>query len=191
MKKEVSDHLAKVFLEARPAQKNKKERSFFAYIVISCAVITVLVLITAFLAKNKQGLAAKSEVLRLERSDGPRVLKFDFTKDRTSSATLFIGLPDANLNRYKKVGFNIRILEPQTSQKAALKVSIVSKRKEISSLYIRQVNNHWKQVVVPFSLFGNVSDWSGVAGISFSLEPWNAVSDKGRVLIDDIQFFKN
>ncbi|HQP91467.1 MAG TPA: hypothetical protein PLU24_02215 [Candidatus Omnitrophota bacterium] len=143
MKKEVSDHLAKVFLQVTPRKSKEKERSLLGYIFLSAAIILVFILAVAVITKNRQGLDS-SEILRLERPDGPRVLKFDFTKDRSSLASLFIALPDANLNRYKKIGFNIRIIEPQTPARAALKVSIVSRRKEISSLYLRQINNHWK-----------------------------------------------
>ena len=192
MKKEVSDHLAKMFFEVKPAQKTKRERSFFDYVVLSVGVLTVLVLAVTLIVKNKSfGITAHPEVLKLERYDGPHVLKFDFSKELSGAETLYVGLPDLDLRQYRKVGFNVRILEPQTRRMAALKVSIVSKRKEISSLYIRQINHSWKSIVIPFFAFGNVSDWSGIAGISFSLEPWNTSAEKGKLLIDDIQFLKN
>ncbi len=192
MKKEVSDHLAKVFFESRPAQKIKKTRSLFDYAILSVGVLAVMVLASMLITKNRFfSVTADPEILKIERYDGPRVLKFDFSKEMSGAETLFVGLPELDLSKYHKVGFSVRLLEPQTRRKAALKVSIVNKRREISSLYIRQINHSWKQVIVPFTAFRELGDRSIVTGILFSLEPWNTSAETGRLLIDDIQFLKN
>lgn len=192
MKKEVCDHLAHVFLEKRPAQNQKKEKSFFYFLSLSLGLIAVFILgLTLWPRFAPKVLALKNEALRLERHDGPYHLKFDFTQSASSSATLDIEMPDVDLRHYKKIAFSVRLRDADARRLGTLKVSLVNKRRETSSHYISEVSSSWKKVVVPFSAFGKIQDWSHLNFLTFTLEPWNAISQKGRLLIDDIQFLTN
>jgi hypothetical protein len=192
MKKEVSDHLAHVFLETRPAQKQKKEKSFFYFLALSPGLITVFILgLTLWPRFAPRVLVLKNEALRLERRDGPYHLRFDFSQSAGNPAALDIEMPDADLRRYKKIAFLARLRDAGAHRLGTLKVSLVNKRKETSSRYISEVDSSWKKIVVPFSAFGNIQDWSHLSFLTFTLEPWNALSKKGELLIDDIQFLMN
>ncbi|HAJ56565.1 MAG TPA: hypothetical protein DCL35_02220 [Candidatus Omnitrophica bacterium] len=192
MKKEISDHLAKAFLETKARQKKKYDTSFVFYIAISAVLLAAFVFSTTILANlSSDKIRAKAESLRLERYDGPYSLKFDFSGSASNIAALDIDIPDAGLNRFTKLAFFARMRKADDSRASTLKVSIVNKRRETSSQYVTGINSSWKKIIVPFSGSDKMRDLSGPIVLSFTLEPWNISAKKGELLIDDIQFLKN
>ena len=192
MKKEISDHIAKAFLETREPRSQRQDNSFVFYIVLSVCIVALLVLgISFFTGSGAKGLFSKNTILRLESHDGPYSLKFDFNYTKSQASSLNIDLPDIDLKGFSSLGFKIRFKETDSPVAGNLKLSLVNKRKETSSLYFSQLNHSWKSIAVPLSSFGNIKDWSRLIGISFTVEPWNVNAKKGELLIDDIQFQKN
>ncbi len=192
MKKEVSDHLARVFFENNRTKQKKSQKPLAWIWVASAIVLVFLGFVSVFLFSSPGKIfKAKARALKLENYGGPQVLKFDFSKDPAKTATLYVEFPDINLSGYKRLGFNVRFQNTDKWPKASLKVSLVNKRKEVSSLYIQNINHSWKKIVIPFSDFSQLRDWSNLCGFSFSLEPWNTDTKKGELLIDDIQFLDN
>lgn len=192
MKKEISDHLAKAFFETNVSQVKQRDKNFVFYLAVSVALVVVLVFSTTILANLSSGrLSVGGEAVRLARHDGPYTLKFDFSDSVSNTATLDLEISDADLNRFTKLGFFVRLREADVNRAGTLKVSLVNKRRETSSQYISGINSSWKKFVIPLAGTDKKIDLAGPIVLSFTLEPWNTFIKRGELLIDDIQFIKN
>lgn len=190
MKKEVSDHIARTFLENKTDKK--RDKSFFPFIVLSLGLVIGSVSVTSFLFKpNGRNLSILGERLVLEKHDGPHVLNFNFSDSVSKLGRLTIDIPEINLSAYKKLRFSVRLKDADIRKLGRLKVVLMNRRKETSSLYISEVDNSWKEIVLPLSDFKNIRTWSDLAQLSFAIEEWNLYPKKGSLLIDDIEFSRN
>jgi hypothetical protein len=85
----------------------------------------------------------------------------------------------------------MRTQDTHPQQLGVVKVGLVNTRRESSSLYLSEVNNSWKKLSLSLSAFDKIQDWSRPLNISFTLEEWNIVPIRGKLLIDSIEFSKN
>lgn len=188
MKKEVSDHIAKAFLEKR-LKKSDEKAPFLTIITLSVIITLVFVTVLSFWLSPRKFLSLGQNIV-LEKHDGPYVLDFNFLDSPSKVESLTIEIPDIDLSAYNKLKFSIRSSGSETVSLGALKVGLVNKRKETSSLYIQGVNNKWKRVSLPFADFKDFRNRSNLTQLTFTLEEWNLYPKKGGLLVDDIQFSK-
>jgi hypothetical protein len=195
MKKEVSDHLARVFLETKMPEKEKKEtgeKSFFFFIGVSAAVISGLVFGIGFLNQSGARRAKVApQVVSIEKHDGPYVLKFNFKDAPSKIETLSIFLGGMDLKGFSRMRFAIRINDAQTSKLGSLKASLTNARRESSSIYLSDLRHSWKTVELSLKHFSHIHDWTCLERLSFSLEAWNLGPETGELLIDGVEFIKN
>lgn len=187
MKKEISDHLAKTFFDKKAEVKQGKN----TYFIIALTLFLLAGFGSAGYLLFKPTVWCvfdKGQHIIFEKHDGPYILNFDFTNAPSKQEGLKIDIPDIDLSGYKQLKFSVRVVSEIPQQLGSLKVGVVTKRQEISSLYISEINNSWKKVVVLFSDFKNISDWSGIAQLSFTLEEWNTNPKKGKLMVDSIEF---
>ena len=85
-----------------------------------------------------------------------------------------INIPDIDLSGYGALKFSVRLKDAGEHKLGVLKVGVMNKRKEFSSLYVPEINNRWKRIILPFSEFNQIRSWSDVAQLSFTLEEWNS-----------------
>ena len=189
MKKEVSEHLSRAFFEIKKKKKKTIYTPFF-WIVTICSVVGFSFCLIWWGRVERRPLFEQGQDLVLEKHDGPYSLNFDFTSSPTKIQVLSIDLGSMDIHRYESLTFSIRIPDGATRQANSIKVSLVNKRKETSSLYISEINNSWKKVTLLFSNFIGIHDWTCVDHISFSMEEWNVLPKKGDLLIDNIGFSK-
>lgn len=191
MKKNVSDHLAWAFLDN--AKDRPKEKKFSFFLALSILVLLILVFgINKFLKKPSQGIyAPKSQSITIDNYYGAYELDYDFSDNTAKIRSLSIAIPRLNLENYKTLDFNIKSSGNQRNGTGTVKVSFINRRKETSSVYVRQISNSWKEIKIPLSEFNDINDWSTIEKLIFSVEEWNIFPKNGRIFIDNIEFSNN
>jgi hypothetical protein len=197
MKKEVSDHIARVFLETRIPEKkseNKEEanRSLIFFVVVSAAVIASLILGLNMISQTamRQTKAARHS-LSLEKHDGPYSLNFNFTDAPSKIETLSIAMEGTDLKGFTRMRFAIRLNGVEPKSLGSIKVSLTNARRETSSLYLSDIHHSWKTVELSLKDFTQINDWTRLERVSFTLEAWNAAPLKGELLIDGVEFINS
>lgn len=192
MKKEVSDHLAKVFFETNRQKERKEERHFVFFIALSIALVAGFVLAVTFAPSLYRGFqTSRNASLGLQRFDGPYLMKFDFTNTVSQAAVLNIDLPDVDARVFSGLLFSVRLHNADARSLGALKVGLVNKRRETATQYFSDITPFWKKLSFPFSLLDHFTDRSSLISLQFILEPWNTRAKRGVLVIDDIRFVKN
>jgi|GEM_PF-916923 len=189
MKKEVSDHLSRAFFEKRVLKKQVKGNRR-RIILTGCLVLVFIFLLFLWGRADEKPFFAKGKDLVLENHEGPYRIDFDFSDTASKIKVLRIDLGMIDIHEYESLTFSLRMPSPSTRQSNSIKVSLVNKRNETSSLYISDINNSWKRITVPFSKFSNIHDWTSVSEVSFTLEEWNVFPKKGELLAEGIGFTK-
>jgi hypothetical protein len=194
MKKEISDHIAQTFFEKKRSLRRQDKRHatrrvrIFTYLLIALFVLAALKAIVVFSRRQTVFVARR---LTLATHDGPYRLGFNFLNRATSKIeTLSIDIPEINLREYRKIRFSLRLIGDDNRKDGVVKVSLMNKRKETSSLYLRNVGPSWKRIEIPRDSFAAVKDWSSLSQLSFSLEEWNVRPKRGALLIDGVEFVK-
>lgn len=188
MKKEVSEHLSKAFFENK--KKKKSDNRVLVLVLTLCIAVVLFFSIIYYIKNGAASFKVPGHQLVLEKRDGPFILNFDFSNAATKAQSLNIDLADMDLRGYDTLKFAIRLVDAGAQEKSRIKVALVNKRKETSTLYLPPATNSWQKLSVKFSVFKNIEDWSNLTRLVFTLEEWNLSSDKGRLMVDDIEFSK-
>jgi hypothetical protein len=196
MKKEVSDHLARVFLETKVPEKiedkEPNEKSFLFFVIVSVVVVASLIFSIGFFNQPAAHRArSASQVVSIAKHDGPYVLKYNFKDTPSKIETLSIAMSGMDLKGYSRMRFAIRMKEAKNKNIGYIKVSLSNARRESSSIYLSDIRQSWKTVELSLRDFSNIYDWACLERLSFSLEAWNLVPLTGELLIDGVEFIKN
>lgn len=197
MKKEVSDHIARVFLETRiPEKKTEKReeenRSFFFFVIVSAAVIATLILGLNMISQTAMRRTKSSpHILSLEKHDGPYSLNFNFTDAPSKIETLSVMMAGTDLKGFTRMRFAIRFSGAEPKNTGSIKVSLTNARRESSSLYLSDIHHSWKTVELSLKDFTLINDWTCMERVSFTLEAWNITPLKGELLIDGVEFINS
>ena len=193
MKKEISDHIAQTFFEKKrsPQKQAKKHASYrIRVLLFLLSALFVLAALKLIVSVRHETLYVARR-LTLATHDGPYRLDFNFLNRATSKVeTMSIEIPDIDLREYRKIRFSLRLTGDDNQKDGIVKVSLINKRKEASSLYLRNVGHSWKRIEIPREDFRSLHDWSHLSQLSFSLEEWNVRPKKGVLLIDGVEFVK-
>lgn len=195
-KKDIYEHLAKIYLDASLKRKNKNRKSptlknlFF----ISIAAIFLLTVSLIFsLTKNKSLSLAKLEnnqplntELALVLQPDIAKLNFNFDPAKKESYTLFLN--KLNIARFKALGFSVKNVDYQDN--VTLRVEFSNIFKEKSEVYIKDISHKWQHYKIPLSDFKYISDWSEMLNLSFIVEEWNVRGKRGIVYIDNVRLLK-
>jgi len=193
MKKEVSEHLARVFFETESAFKSPKttQRHFVLFALVTLGLVVSLIFGVNFLGRlGQRSTLAASPSLGVERHGGPYSLKFDFQDSPSKIEALHIDLPSLDLKDFSRVRFSSR-LRGDARDLGSLKIVLESTRRESHAVYTPGVASNWRRLEIPLKEFNNIPSRSPVARISFVLEPWNVKARSGELLIDNIEFSRN
>jgi len=182
-KKEVYEHLAKIYLDA--SQKHKRKRKtkkhlgfknlFFLGIafVFGCSIF--------FLSTRQQNKALKSEIALLLQSDS---VKINFHFDPARKEIYALNLNKLNLSRFKVLAFSVKKSNYQDT--ISLRVEFTNAFKEKSEVYLKNVPHKWQDYKIPLAAFKNISDWSEMLSLAFIVEEWNARKKNDVVYLDNI-----
>ncbi|MDP8266466.1 MAG: hypothetical protein P9M07_05910 [Candidatus Aceula meridiana] len=189
-KEEIYEHLAQVYLGKRTPEKKIVEKRITSKAVgrIVLAFLSVGVIfysLTAFLSHRKELL--KSNVI-FALNNSPIRIKYNLNSPYPQVKNFSFSIPKMNVAKYKTLNFSIRGLEE--GYPGVVKVVLKNKRNEVSFTHVDGVQLKWKKFSVPLNDFRNITDWMSVTEVSFVLEAWNVVKEKGIILIDDVCFSK-
>ncbi len=185
-KKDIYEHLAKIYLDA-PAVKKKKSKSqtndHKNFIIIAAAIafgLVLLIFTRFYLHKPLQQQVA------LVFSSEPIKINFDF--DPAKEKLVAFNLNKTDLSKFSGVSFSVK--KSSFDDIINLRVEFTNTFKEKSEIYLKDISHKWKNYELKFSDFKAISDWTQMSGLAFIVEEWNTRENKGVIYIDNVRMFK-
>jgi hypothetical protein len=185
-KKDIYEHLAKIYLDASSKRKKKQKsypKLFKNLFFLSLACICVLGIFS--FARTTRNKSPNSEIALLLCPD---VVKINFHFDPARKETYSVALNKLDLSRYKALAFSAK--KTNYDGDIALRVEFTTRFKEKSEKYLRDIPNRWQEYKINLSDFAGINDWSSMSGLSFVIEEWNVQKKRGIVYIDNVRFIK-
>jgi len=188
-KREVYEHLAKIYLDASNKYKKKKKKPKHLGLYQNFFLVIFLVALGLTLGLPYR-LKQKQKTPFLETSllilDTPSKLNFNFNPAKKE--TLSINLNGTNLSSFKELGFSVKNTNPKNL--VSLRVELTNSFKEKSEVYIKNVSGKWQEFRISLLDFKKITNWSKVQSLCFTLEEWNVSQHKGIVYVDNVRFLK-
>ncbi len=186
---EVYDHLAQVYLgKSNKVEEKKKKRQFSVWLVINF-LITVVIFSSAFYGlsaflTNKDSYLKNQIIVPLH--NGLIQVPYNFNGDVSPQKIFNLSVPVMDTEKFNALKFSIRAKEE--GNPGIIKVVIKNQKAEVSSYYIRDIEDKWKEHSIFLSEFDEITDWTKLKDVSFVLESWNVDKKKGLILIEDVSF---
>jgi len=184
-KKDIYEHLAKIYLDAS-LNKPKKKKEYPHLKLIFFFAITLIFSFTALIlpqiTKNK---FQNSEIALVIQPD---MAKINFNFDPAKKEIYSVNLNRLNLTKYKSLAFAIK--KGSYKDITFLRVEFTNAFKEKSEIYLKNISHRWQDFKMALSDFKGITDWSEMSNISFIIEQWNAKEKHGIVLVENIRFIK-
>ena len=185
-KKDIYEHLAKIYLDASSTKKKKnKVYSKLYKNLFLISVVCIFGISTVLLTNLNRHKASNSEVALILSVEA---LKINFNFDPAKKEILTLNLNRINLNNYKRVAFSVK--KNNIIDTIALRVEFTSAYKEKAEVYIKDIPYRWNDYMINLSDFKNITDWSEIKDLSFTVEEWNTKENKGIVFIDNVRVLK-
>lgn len=185
-KKEIYEHLAKIYLDASSNKKKKtnaRPHLFKNLFIIS--IVFIIALSAVSLKIFRKNMASSSEIA-LVLLTSPSKINFHF--DPAKKEIFSLNMNRLNLTRYKALGFAVKKVNYQDN--ISLRVEFTNAFKEKSEVYFKDIPHRWHDYRISLSEFKNVSDWSEMTNLLFTIEEWNVKEKKGVVFIDNVRLLK-
>lgn len=186
-KKEVYDHLAKIYLDASSKTKRKRKQKDYLKItqgLFAAAAVGILSLFLVFLISvRKKPLGTEIALVFT-----PDAVKINFHFDPAKKEVYTLNLNNLNFKHFKTLAFSVRKEQPQGN--ISLRIELANSFKEKSEVYLRNISSRWQDCRISLSDFKGLSNWSKVSAVSFIVEEWNASSKRGVVYVDNIRLLK-
>ena len=185
-KKDIYEHLAKIYLDASLKRKNKsKERTklFRNLFVTSVTLASVLGVFLVFSIFQKRGLRTQTALVLQ-----PDAVKLNFHFDPAKKELYSIALNKLNLNSYKTLAFSAK--KVNYKENIPLRVEFLNTFKEKSEVYLENIPLKWQEFKIDLAKFKSLSNWSEMFKLDFVVEEWNVKEKKGVVYLDNIRFLK-
>ena len=189
-KKEIYEHLAKIYLDASSKSNKKKRKNKTHSPVIRNLTITVVLLLTfgagssLWLGFNKK-TAKSSQIAPYLVQDATKI---NFNFDPAKRETFSLSLNNLNLTTYKSLGFTVRKTNPKDA--ISLRIEFTNRFNERSEVYVKHISQKWSDQRIDFTQFKNISNWQEMKLLAFSVEEWNAREKSGVLYIDDVRLIK-
>ncbi|MFA4889183.1 MAG: hypothetical protein WC628_06385 [Candidatus Omnitrophota bacterium] len=185
-KKDIYEHLAKIYLDA---SANKKSKSSHRFKALKNIIAVSVVFLFAF------GIGVFTTFSKLKPFESetalvllPEAAKINFYFDPAKKEIFSLNLNNLDLNKFKALAFSVKNINRKDS--ISLRVEFTSAFKEKSEVYLWNIPVKWYDYKINFSEFKNISDWSEMRNLVFAVEEWNAKEKKGVVYLDNIRVLK-
>ncbi len=195
-KKELYEHLAKIYLDASSSKKKKrsKPQSKISRPPFLLSAFLVFGLASALFVSSKNKWPNFAYHKNLFASQTALVLlsdaaKINFNFDPVKKEVFSLNLSKLNLNPYKELIFSIKKAS-SCPDKINLKVEFTNAYQEKSEIYINDIALKWQNHKIKLSEFKNISDWSRITDLTFTVEEWNAKAQHGIVYLDNVKLLK-
>jgi len=189
-KKEIYEHLAKIYLDASTKSSKKKRRikSYvpgFRSILISVSFLIIGIGSGIFLINYGRSKTPDSQVALFLTRESAKI-NFNFNPAKAENFTL--NLNKLNLSKYKSLGFSAK--KDRLKEPLALRIEFISRFNEKSEFYIRDIPQKWSEYNISFGLFKKISNWQEMKSLAFCVEEWNTQKKSGVVYLDNIRLLK-
>lgn len=187
-KKDIYEHLAKIYLDTTPAASRKKpaankNRKRYYYVGLPLvAGLCVFLLLVSFRGTQMMPTAQMSMVVAADS------IKLGFNLGAAKKQIYALDLKNANLSGYKTLAFSAR--NSNYLDAVSCRVEFTNVYKEKGEVYFTGVSDKWREYRLPLTDFKTITDWSEVTGLSFAIEEWNTRDNKGIIFIDDVRLLK-
>jgi hypothetical protein len=188
-KKEIYEHLANIYLDAssKTNKKNKsKEYSPFLRNIFLFTVAVIFTLTFSQLFHSEKPYPVDSSQIALVLQNEATKINFNF--DPAKKETLILNLNNLDLAKFNKLGFSIRKTNSQDT--VNLRVEFINRFREKSAVYFRDIPSRWKDYLVNFSEFKDITNWKEMISLAFIIEEWNVRQKKGIVYVDNIRLLR-
>lgn len=185
-KKDLYEHLAKIYLDAS-LQKKKKPRKYpgiFKNLPL-IASLFVLIIITAVFVNFQKSKSFRSETALVLLTDSAKI---NFHFDPARKETYAVDLNKLNLAHYKSLEFSVKKVNYYDN--ISLRVEFSNLYNEKSELYFKDIPGKWQTYKVNLSRFKSISDWTEMAKLTFTIEEWNVRQKKGVVYLDNVRLLR-
>lgn len=190
-KKDIYEHLAKIYLEAASTKNNKgtpknKLNNFF---LIGAIILIVGSAAALFLLRNKNlsryaKLNVTSERALVMQSN---IVKINFNFNPATKEVYAMNLNKLDMRGFRALGFSVR--KSDFDDKIILKIDFANAGRQHSDYYLTNLKSYkWQDYKIDLSDFRNITDWSQMSNLSFVVEEWNTPKKNGVVYIDNIRF---
>jgi len=186
-KKEIYEHLAKIYLDASLTKKKIKKYSRFSKRNFAFLGLIFVFAFGAFFALTHFA-PHKSLNSEIALVLSPDVVRINFNFDPARKETYSVNLNRLNLMKYKALGFSVK--KSDYMDNLSLRIEFTNAFREKSEVYLKKIPNSWQEQRINFSNFKNISDWSEMTDISFIVEEWNAQDKRGFVYLENVRFIK-
>lgn len=184
-KKDIYEHLAKIYLDASSKKKGKPKihRNFRNPFFVGVTLLTVLAVVLFF--NFKRNNPGGPEIALVLLSDAAKI---NFHFDPAKKETLSLNLNGLNLNSYRALAFTAKTANPKNQIR--LRVELTNGFREKSEVYLDYLPGKWKEFRINLNAFKSISEWSEMYMLSFVTEEWNVKEKKGIAYIDNVRFLK-
>ncbi len=184
-KKDIYEHLAKIYLDNSIPKKKSREESdeYKLFIFIGIAVVLVFSLFFLFPFSRSKPLNAQTNLVL-----SPEPLRVHYKFDPAKKEIYSLDLKKLNVSGYKNLEFSLK--KSSYADAVSLRVELASSFRERSEIYLKDIPHHWKEYKISLSDFKSISEWSEMASLSFIVEEWNSKQNSGTVFIDNVRFSK-
>lgn len=185
-KKDIYEHLAKIYLDASSKKKNGK-KTYPAVLknLFFVSVLFIFTLSVVFFVNSQRNRNPRSEIALVLVPD---IAKINFHFDPARKEIFSLNLNKLNLNRFKALAFSVK--KDTYENKISLRVEFSTFFKEKSEVYFKDIPHKWIDYKINFSEFKNISDWSEMSNLTFAIEEWNTKEKRGVVYIDNVRLLK-
>ncbi len=194
-KKDIYDHLAKVYLgsatpaksksveaQVEPIRSKTEEHGIYFFVGVAALIIIFALFSLSTIFKHKP---IDSQSYLVLASDP---IKISFNFDPAKKQIYSLNLDKLNLSTYKSLSFSIK--KNNAKNPISMRVEVESKFKEKSEVYIKDIPAQWKDFDVKLNEFKKISNWDNVSNISFVVEEWNSKDNQGTLYIDNLKLLK-
>jgi hypothetical protein len=185
-KKDIYEHLAKIYLDASQKKGKKSKPATKLFKNLFLVSITLIFLLSGLLVSDIYKFKSlKSETSLVLLADAA---KLNFNFDPATKEIYALNLKGLDITRFKSLGFALK--KSQFSDKISVRVEFVNAYNERSEIYVKDISTKWIAHRFKLSDFKKISDWSGMLALNFVVEEWNAVGKKGMVFVDNVSLIK-
>lgn len=188
-KKDIYEHLAKIYLDASKGSKNKKKKrkpeSFLFKNLFFISIIFIVTLSIGLFLSSKNHNLFNSSVTLTFLSDA---VKINFHFDPAKKETYTLSLNKLDLTQFKELAFSAKKTDYKNN--VTLRVEFLNSFKEKSEIYFKDIPPKWQDYRVFLSDFRRISDWSQMSFLTFTIEEWNVQDKNGIVYIDNIRLIR-
>ena len=185
-KKEIYEHLAKIYLDASLSKNKKRKKEYPRLKTVFFLAVAVIFSASIFiLPKLGKDRFLNSEIALVLQ---PEIAKINFHFDPAKKEIYSVNLNRLNLAKYKAVAFSVKKANYKDSTSLRIEFSNIFKEK--SEIYVKDIPHRWQEYKIALNDFKNITDWSEMKNIAFVVEQWNTKETHGVVYIENIRFIK-